>query len=863
MVKFNILAVLLPPLSLEFVLAGAVIERRVAVDGDTTLNPIATDSAEGIAGGLVNCVSPPLNSFFAGLKPPYPTNSWWAPFAAPPGNATAAGPFPYESSLDGNGIVFGISTNRQMDGTSIKQPTQKDWKASFIEHSGSFINHKAVAFDTQSVTIQYFQYNASMTAYLVPGSPYLTFQYNASTPILTSNNGGIKAFNGLTLKDGQSVNATGTTFNVTDNKDATYIIYALSPISLTATSGQDGGSIRANSIYSGVLRLVKLDKPAHQALLNEHSNVYPTSVKTSYSFANNTAILSFDWKVVGDGGRLLMLTWPHHRQTLQNANYPDTSSLSYLTTKGWMYPAIGNRWQMLHQLSSVTWSPGRNLDESCVTPVLQGLEYEVAQLNVSDAPVPGDFYFWGGTLAATARLAIIADDLKRTDLVKPVVEYLKASFDHWFQPSSTVLPAYESTWGGVINKAGANNVWVDFGNGFYNDHHFHYGYFLTVAAVIAKFDKEWLKQHKDYINWFARDIINPSDQDPYFPITRCRDWFSGHSWASGIANGAGSRDQESVGEAINGYYGALLWASVALSSEYVNFAKLLVATEQHAAKVYWHLYPDLAESDRDNAYPEPEIRKLVTMGNVLDWQAGAWLFWGNEKVQIAAIQILPLTPINEELYDDKWVRNVWNYTMPELLDPAIGDEWKCVIIAAYANSDPQTAAAWSANLTTWGSGNTFTNELYFIGTRPNPKLAPICGTLPQNPIGSFRLQDSATGRYVVASANNTNLVASDTNQESAAVFKSGYAPNSGMLQLVSTGQYVTADQSGKDTLDAARPSANAWERFVIRQKPGASPGIYSIKAASNGLYLTVGADGSLVNSGTNESAGTGFKFLRA
>jgi hypothetical protein len=33
-----------------------------------------------------------------------------------------------------------------------------------------------------------------------------------------------------------------------------------------------------------------------------------------------------------------------------------------------------------------------------------------------------------------------------------------------------------------------------------------------------------------------------------------------------------------------------------------------------------------------------------------------------------------------------------------------------VIIAAYSNANPQVAAAWSANLTTWGSGNTYTNE---------------------------------------------------------------------------------------------------------------------------------------------------------
>jgi endo-1,3(4)-beta-glucanase len=40
--------------------------------------------------------------------------------------------------------------------------------------------------------------------------------------------------------------------------------------------------------------------------------------------------------------------------------------------------------------------------------------------------------------------------------------------------------------------------------------------------------------------------------------------------------------------------------------------------------------------------------------------------------------------------------------MPELVDPTIGDEWKSVIIDAYSNANPQVAAAWSANLSTWG-----------------------------------------------------------------------------------------------------------------------------------------------------------------
>ena len=43
-----------------------------------------------------------------------------------------------------------------------------------------------------------------MTAYLVPGSPYMTFQYAGATPLLTSMNGGIQSFNGQALSVGAS-----------------------------------------------------------------------------------------------------------------------------------------------------------------------------------------------------------------------------------------------------------------------------------------------------------------------------------------------------------------------------------------------------------------------------------------------------------------------------------------------------------------------------------------------------------------------------------------------------------------------------------------------------------------------------------
>ncbi|KAI1331870.1 glycosyl hydrolase family 81-domain-containing protein [Xylariaceae sp. FL0255] len=826
--------------------------------------PIDTSNPAAVAGGSVQCAGPPVSSFFAGLNPPYPTNSWWASYAATPGNEVAAGPYPYESSMGNTGFMFGVSTQRQFDGTSIKQPTQMDILASFKEHQGSFSNHKAIAFDTQTVTVQYFQGSATMTTYLVPGSPYITLSYQSATPYLNTTNGGISSFNGNSLAVGASSTATGTEFTVTDTTGTTYIIYSLSTITLTAKSvSSNSGTITASSTFNGVLRLVKLNSPSHKALLDQFYQTYPTSMSLDYSFTDTTGTLIYTWNTVGTASSLLMLTWPHHRLSLQNPNYPATTALSYLTTKGYMYPIIGNQWNLLYSLTSISWDAPRAVDPSCMSNLIQGLEYEISQLTPSSAPVPVSTNvhvtttIWkpkqGGALSAAARLALIADNVGREDLVQTVITYLETSFAYWFESTASTQAAYETTWGGIVDKAGATNVNIDFGNGYYNDHHFHYGYFLHVAAIIAKFDSNWLNQHKTTINYFARDIINPSSQDPYFPITRCRDWFAGHSWASGIANGAGSRDQESTGEAINGYYGALLWASVALSQD--------VATEQQGAQTYWHLYPSESTTARDNPYPEASVRSLITMGNVEDWQSGAWLFWGSEKVEISSIQILPLTPVGEVTYDSAWATNVWSYTNSEMVDPTISDDWKCLIIAAYSNANPQVAAQWSANISDWGSGNTYSNELYFISTRPNPSGQPICSSVPSNPYGNYTIQAVSTGNYVAASSSNTNLVASATSASGAAVFNSAYLPNAGTLELLSNNMYVTADSSGDYALAATRATASTWEQYVIRQKIGAASGVYSIKAVSNGYWVTLGSDGSLLNNAATEAASAGFKFI--
>lgn len=121
---------------------------------------------------------------------------------------------------------------------------------------------------------------------------------------------------------------------MTDTTGSTYLIYALSSISLTATSvSSASGTIQASAVFTGVIRLVMLADPSHQALLDQHSQVYPTAVSLDYTIAGTAGTLIFEWTTVGSGSDLLMLTWPHHRRTLQNPNFPATTSLGYLTTK--------------------------------------------------------------------------------------------------------------------------------------------------------------------------------------------------------------------------------------------------------------------------------------------------------------------------------------------------------------------------------------------------------------------------------------------------------------------------------------------------------------------------------------------------
>lgn len=65
-------------------------------------------------------------------------------------------------------------------------------------------------------------------------------------------------------------------------------------------------------------------------------------------------------------------------------------------------------------------------------------------------------------------------------LAKSGLAKLKECFARFVNNEQVFPLVYEDGWGGLVSSGSfkTGDAGVDFGNSYYNDHHFHYGYFV-------------------------------------------------------------------------------------------------------------------------------------------------------------------------------------------------------------------------------------------------------------------------------------------------------------------------------------------------------------------------------------------------
>jgi len=362
----------------------------------------------------------------------------------------------------------------------------------------------------------------------------------------------------------------------------------------------------------------------------------------------------------------------------------------------------------------------------------------------------GDTYFSGKMIARLARLVAIADELGEAGepYFAEMVDRLAKRMEVWLSPDAQTPFVYDASWGGLLS-CGCNyddcwgkcdphctndpkqpdtcpalsNEGMNFGNSIYNDHHFHYGYFVYSAAVLAKFRPQWEQRWREQILAIVRDYGNPSAADPYFPVTRHKDWFLGFSWAGGLKAVTNGRNQESTSESINSYYAIYAYGATVdapFAKGLKDFGRLLTAMEVHGADTYWHV------RQGSDMYGDDFGHQVV---GILWEHAATYQTWfGGAGYVVSGIQLLPFTPVMESFLKRDWVETDFAaYRAACDKDPVCAKGWSWPACLEQAVLDTRQAQACLEALpanafssrNSAANGNSLTNSLHWIATRPN------------------------------------------------------------------------------------------------------------------------------------------------
>ena len=160
---------------------------------------------------------------------------------------------------------------------------------------------------------------------------------------------------------------------------------------------------------------------------------------------------------------------------------------------------------------------------------------------------------------------------------------------------------------------------------------------------------------------------------------------------------------------MNAWYAVYLYGLAMNNNRLRDLGRLALATEIRSAQKYWHI------TSADDIYPEPFSANKV-VGILWSTKVDYATWFGANIEFIHCIQMLPFTPISEELLQEEWIVEEYP-VLVEAFDTA-DEAWRGYIIMAHAVIDSQAAWDEAQLLTSFDDGNTKSNTYYWIATRP-------------------------------------------------------------------------------------------------------------------------------------------------
>lgn len=528
----------------------------------------------------------------------------------------------------------------------------------------------------------------------------------------------------------QTIQLKGTQFALKTSENLTWLVFSSEPITLVYDNIHKT-TVTTDEAFTGILRVALVPPPQEELTqytsqipqsyesvdiggstgvdkLIKYSNSYPTGVDLSWTFpSKDMGLLEFDYKVTGmtsqssSTNSMLMLALPHHVDVLtqqHSSKYTVLSDesqfdLTYSTIKGPMTAVVGNTWILPEQLTTAgfdhdyTLKKAYGLNNATKSIIMDQVVLDFKRVLPS---MDENVYGYGKQVARLAQLINIGKTLtaEESSFGK---QYASAILDaqmvlHNFLTSFLTGETddslvFDSNFGGLVTKDGLDDYMNDFGNGWYNDHHFHYGYYMYASALMGKWNATFIDEYGAYVDAMMHDVTDQSSgsskknsNGAFFPLARHKAWFDGHSFASGLFPFASGKSMESSSESINCYYGAYLWSMVkgtsSLTSDHFNFARLLLATEIRGVKTYWHMHSESTSTSgaKWQTLYNPVLSKNLMIGNLgmMDVTVSTW--FGNNPLYVHMINFMPVTAITRELFNTEYVEEEFSNVIEPMYD---------------------------------------------------------------------------------------------------------------------------------------------------------------------------------------------------
>lgn len=468
-------------------------------------------------------------------------------------------------------------------------------------------------------------------------------------------------------------------------------------------------------------------------------------------------------------------------------------------------------------------------------------------------------YYHGKKLNRAAQVVAAAKTLGDEKSADKVLDGLKANLEEWFTYSGPKDGNYFTYLGEGVG------VLLGFPTSFnavdqFNDHHFHYGYFIQSAACVGLWDKEWLNQYKDVVKQLIYDIACPyrdnadsvADCGNAYPYLRSFSPYEGHSWASGYEDERTGNNQESTSEAINAWAGIILYGELTGDTRIRDMGIYLYTTEVAAADNYWFdIDQDIYKIEQSKYQP---LMASMVWGGKVDYST----WFGQNCTQ--GIQICPMQSWSFYLLDGgaDYVKKFYNYDKTSELakNPQSGEigstgGWNDMWASYYALADPEAAMndVWTKKVVNDGESKAHT--YHYIQSLIDYGTPDISFTSDSTFSSVFK----KNGEYTYAVYNPDNTTKNVTFRDSTGKAIQVKATPNGMTLFNSknigkpsyTIEYYVKDLNSDDyhMIDSAIQYADAGALVTAKKKEFVG---YSFDTANvnNQLSGNVNSDNSLV-----------------